>query len=458
MRAHTFAVVLTLAAAAACIARVDAATPASPAQTWLVASDLHLNPFDRRAHPSLVGSDTNVALFRSALAEMKRRVPDPAVVLLPGDFFAHDFAGRARRNGGVAERAAVATMRFVAAAFGRAYPHARFAVALGNNDAPCGDYHSALGTRYASDIARVWAPLIARDGANSDFARSFAASGSYIASLPLPRTRLIVFDDVPLSALYMGNCAGIGDPTSRAIAWLREALATTPSGTNNIVMMHAPPGYDPFSTEKSRGFFPLPFLGSDGNGAVVQALADPASRVTFAVAGHAHRFDFRLAGDVPVIVFGSLSPVYHSNPAFYALDVNADGTARDVRTFAFDEWTQAWQPARSFDDKWRGKAIDASSLRAVHARLERNAEMRRAWDAASSGWPSNWHIAWGVWGARWRIPWCAQVFLDGGFTACAGLDARAAMLRAGLALLAACAGVLIVVVITLSTARKRAQD
>src|SRR5215469_9268384 len=108
------------------------------AQTWLVVSDVHLDPFDRRPRPSLFGSDTNLALFRSALDEMKRRVPNPDLVVMPGDFLAHDFAGRTRGAGGDTASAAIATMRFVAGAFGHAFPHARFAVTLGNNDAPCG--------------------------------------------------------------------------------------------------------------------------------------------------------------------------------------------------------------------------------------------------------------------------------------------------------------------------------
>src|SRR5579863_5329591 len=116
----------------------------SGTQTWLVVSDIHLDPFARAARPSLFGSDTNLALFRSAIGEMKRRVPNPDLVVIPGDFLAHDFAGRVRGGGGTTAGGAVAAMRFVAGALGHVFPRARFAVTLGNNDAPCGDYHSAF--------------------------------------------------------------------------------------------------------------------------------------------------------------------------------------------------------------------------------------------------------------------------------------------------------------------------
>jgi hypothetical protein len=415
---------------------------AAGAQTWLVVSDVHLDLFDRHTHPSLFGSDTNLTLFRSALAEMRRRVPDPAAVLLPGDFFAHDLARRARRGGGYAgDAAGVETMRFIAGEFARAYPHARFAVVLGNNDAPCGDYHVSFGTRFAYAIARIWEPLVNRGGAAPAFAASFAANGSYAADSPLPGTRFVVVDDVPLSTMYRGNCA-IGAQTAleAQLEWLRATLASTPAGTTNVVLMHIPPGYDAFSTERARGFFPWPFLEAGANDALLSVLSNGANRIAFVAAGHEHRFDFRIVGGVPLVVFGSLSPIYHNNPAFYALDVDAGGRPRDVRAFAFDEWTQSWQPSRSFDGKWHTAALDAASLRRLHARLGKDAALRHAWDAATSGWPSNWNLAWGMWGNSWRIPWCAQVYLDGGFTACAGLSARAELFRAALAAIAVCFG------------------
>jgi len=74
--------------------------------------------------------------------------------------------------------------------------------------------------------------------------------------------------------------------------------------------------------------------------------------------------------------------------------------------------------------------IDAPNLRRVHARLESDPAMRRAWDAASSAWPSNPNVMWEMWGAaNWRIPWCAQTELGAGFERCAGIEDRANLLR-----------------------------
>ena len=450
-----FAAWIAAAALGALAAWVCVRGCAAPAtQTWLVLSDVHLDPFDRRAAPSSAGSDTNAALFRSAVAQMRRSVPHPAVVVLPGDFFAHEFAARAARGDRSAEDAGLATMRYVAGALASAFPNARFAVELGNNDAPCGDYRTAFATRYAGATARIWEPLVNRGGAARDFASSFVANGSYAMQLPLRGVRLIAFDDVPLSSAYAGNCTGSGDRSAAQLAWLRRALAATPPGTRNVVLMHVPPGYDAFSTELTRGYLPVPFLDARGDAALRAAIADPRDAVALAIAGHTHRFDFRLAGAVPIVVFGSLSPVYRSNPAFYALDVAAGGTPVDVRTFAFDEATGAWRPARRFDAMWRVPAPTAASLRSLHDRLGNDEGMRRAWDAASAGWPPiRDGGGWRLWGARWRIAWCAQMLDGDRFIACAGLAERAELLRIGLATMALCLGTFIAGVTVLVTRR-----
>ncbi|MGA8533237.1 MAG: hypothetical protein WB615_03925 [Candidatus Tumulicola sp.] len=439
-RASASLVVALLATVIASRAGAHAGS-AGRGQTWLVASDIHLDPLDRRRDPSLFGSDTNLTLFRSALSEMKRAVPNPAVVLLPGDFFAHDFARVVRRHGdgSSADDEGVRTMRSIATAFARAFPHARFALALGNNDTPCGDYRTEFGTPYMAAVARAWAPLVNRNGAAPGFAASFARSGHYTMLLPVRHLQLVVIDDVPLAALYLGNCATFrSNGVENELSWLQTALSGAPPGMRSVVMMHIPPGYDAMATEETRGFVPWPFLETTADVALLSILSAPSNRVAYALAGHAHRFDFRLDGGVPIFVFGSISPIYHNNPTFYALDVGSDGSLRDARIYAFDEWTQAWQPPRSFDAKWRETNLGAAALARIHARLGDDAAMRRAWDAASSGWPSNWHNAWGLWGVSWRTPWCAQTNLATGFAGCAGLTGRVTLLR--IALMLAVAG------------------
>ena len=423
-------------------------------QTWLVASDIHLDPYARGTDPSLVGSDTNRKLLDATIAQMKAAVRNPAVILLPGDFLAHDFAALVRKHGGtVPDDQGLATMRVIASAFGRAFPHAQFVITLGNNDAPCGDYRSAFGTAYLAQVARIWEPLVNRNGAAPDFAQTFARDGSYSATSPLPALRIAVVDDVPLSKIYFGNCGGTDVPDQTQLANLARAFAAAPAGTRTVVMMHLPPGYDPLVTQRSHGFYPFIFLQSGYNDAMLDALTAPQNNVAFAVTGHAHRFDLRLAGGVPVIVFGSISPVERNNPVFYALHLTKNGSIQDIDFYGYDEWSQEWQPRRSFDAKWGVAAVDAASIAHIHARLEVDPEMRKTWGAQSNGYPSNRRIARSAWRSGWRVAWCAQTELAGGFAPCAGIENRARLLPFIIA--APFAAVLVVVTVIVVLVRRR---
>jgi hypothetical protein len=387
----------------------------SPAPQWLVASDIHLDPFDWSPDPADYGSDANLALFASALAAMKRSVPDPAVVLLPGDFLAHAFASLARHNGADPTAAAVTAMRMMAGAFARTFPHARFAIALGNNDAPCGDYRSDAGDPYLRRLARIWR-----------LPPTFAGDGYYALRLPEEHLRLVVLNTVLLSAKYRGSCGGeAAHAAARELAWLRATLRATPPGQRNVVMMHVPPGFDAFSTQAARGLVPWPFLRPRGNRELIDLLESPADRVAYAIAGHTHRFDFRLAGNVPILVFGSISPVYHNNPAFYGLQIAGNGSLLDVDVYAYDDWSQRWLQPRSIGALWHFARVDAASLLRIHRELGAARALRRRWDEQSGAWPSNPGVLWTQWTGAWRVPWCAQTQLGAGFAACARIRRRA---------------------------------
>ncbi|MGA8382825.1 MAG: metallophosphoesterase, partial [Stellaceae bacterium] len=146
--------------------RVVDAAPA--AGRLLVVSDIHFDPMaepglvDRLAaaepaqwpavfdsagsqKPSRYGSDTNWPLLRSALKQMKQTLPRPAMVLLPGDFLAHQFRNKfdaaAHDHSDAAYRGFVRrTMQFLALQFERNFPGTPILPVLGNNDADCGDY------------------------------------------------------------------------------------------------------------------------------------------------------------------------------------------------------------------------------------------------------------------------------------------------------------------------------
>ncbi len=424
-------------------------------QVWLAMSDIHLDPFDRSPFPSRFGEDANPALFYAALAQMKHAVPNPALVLLPGDFFAHHFARRvhAHAGAGTPDAAGIATMRQIASAFARTFPHAQFAIALGNNDAPCGDYRSTNGSAYLAAVTRIWEPLVNRGGAAPGFASSFARGGYYTAKLPLAGMRLIVLNTIPMSTEYAGNCGDDGAHSASAeLTWLQSVLQSPGDGERNVVLMHIPPGFDAFATEYVHGFVAWRFLKTPYDTALVGMLTAPANRVTYAIAGHAHRFDFRLAGNVPIIVLGSISPIYDNNPAFYAMHVDGN-SLRDIDVFTFDNWTQAWAPARSFAATWGVGRMDAAALAKLHVRLAVDPEMRARWDEQANGWPS-YRVLRPTWTRWWRVPWCAQNLLTPDFDGCAGIRRRVEVARIVLAAGGLAAVVLLALCVVLLVRRR----
>ena len=431
---------------------LSASTGGAPAarnggQVWLAVSDIHLDPFDRSDRPSDFGSDSNAALFRSALFQMKRAVPDPSVVLLPGDFLEHHFAQRVRESGAAdtPDKAGLLTMQQISSAFGRAFPSAQFAIALGNNDAPCGDYWSMDGSAYLAHVARIWAPLVDRHNAAPDFAASFARYGHYSASSPVSGLRLIVLNTVLLSEQYRGNCGSSYSDAANELTWLKRILRSSPSGAHNVIIMHIPPGFDAFATQFVKGFFAWPYLKAPYDRALAGILSASSNRIAYAIAGHAHRFDFRLAGNVPIVVLGALSPVLDNNPAFYALHVAGDGSLRDIDVYVFDESLQKWLPKRSFDATWGITQIDAASLARLHARLGADPAMRSAWGAQAIGSAHADVASAGTWGTHWwRVQWCAQTSFGSNYASCANIHGRLQVLRiATIALIAAAVATLV---------------
>lgn len=336
-------------------------------------------------------------------------------------------------------------MSAIAGAFARAFPHAQFALVPGNNDDPCGDYRRSQG-KYAAAVARIWAPLVDRGGAAPRFTRDYAALGAYVTRLPQPGLQLVAVDSVVLAWRFAGDCRGERRAGGhRQLAWLDRTLAATPAGVHNVLLMHVPPGYDAFATELTRGVHAWPLLRRRANRALRAAIALPTDRVAFALAGHTHRFDLRLAGDVPILIAGAISPIYGNNPNFAVVRVDTRGIV-DVTLHAYDEHRRSWFAARSFDRAWNVTRLDAASLRAVHRRLARSAATRRRWDRQSSAWALPLPR---LWGAQWRVAWCAQTHLGRGFARCAGTTAHGLWLIATLLLAA------IAAIVALSLMRRR---
>jgi hypothetical protein len=378
---------------------------AADAAPWLFVTDIHLKSNYLHAAPSRLGDDTDRALFDTALREMQRVDPHPPVVVITGDLLAHL----------IDRRTTLATSELIARQFDRAFPDAQFVLALGNNDGSCGDYGLTPDSPFLRDAAKAWEPLVNRHGAAPDFMRTFVHDGFYVAKLPVPGLRAIVLNDVYWSPRYHSGCGPAGDAAGHMVNELDSALRAT-SG-RAWVLMHIPPGVDPFTTFKiAHRLAIVPFLDPSMRDALTSLLTRTPGQVALAVAGHTHKFGFRIvdaesAHPVPMLMVPALSPIFANAPAFLTAGVANDGVPYDVRVTSY------------IDHKWvqfgglRELGVDAFTgpqLVALQSRLDRDQKLRAAYARlyTTGGYPE-------IDDRDWSVYWCsATAFTTAAFRAC----------------------------------------
>jgi len=373
-------------------------TASASADPWLFVTDIHLEagPAAKRFFPSLFGHDTDAALFESAIREMQRVDPHPPVVIVNGDLLAHN----------ITRRTSMPTAIRIARRLNRAFPQAQFVLALGNEDAPCGDYGLAPDSAFLRDIAAAWEPLVNRHGAAPQFRRTFAHDGFYTARLPVAGLRAVVVDDVFWSPRYHAQCGTAGNVVTNSLTELDSALKQNHGRA--WVLFHIPPGIDAFSSAQlARRLAIVPFLDPVLRDRFVTALEDP--HVVLAVAGHTHKFAFRIlnAGrpkPVPMLLVPSISPIFGNAPSFLTANVDAGGTLHDVAEFSLLDG--AWDERGGM----RSLGVDAFTgpqLMALQDRLTRDPHLRATFGRLYEG-----GAAPEINDRNWPIYWCAATALS----------------------------------------------
>jgi len=428
---------LMLGLALACTGAAHAQAPA----TWLFASDVHFNPLD---DPRLVdrlaaapveqwdaifaesvrplsphGQDTNAALLHLALAQMRAAVPDPAVVVIPGDFLVHAFHGRwttaaSDRSDAAFEAFADKTVAYLAVEFNAAYPRAQFVIALGNNDSTCGDYAAMPRSAFLAHFAQSWAPLVDRDGRAPDFVREFAVDGDYVADVP-GGTRIVAVNSNPWSPVASDACDPGGTAATDGIAWFERAVAASPAGARTWAVMHIPPGFDAYSSLRAN--LPIPFYRPELEARVRAVRAADGKPLGLIVAGHLHNDGFRIVDRTPLMLVPSISPIHANNPAFFAVRIDAKtGAIADYHAFALDENGDTpagappadFAPEYGFDSSYGVHGFTYASLEQLEAAIHDD-QATRALQAAH-------YVAGSTAGAidarTWHAYWCSNIAMD----------------------------------------------
>lgn len=417
------------------------------AEQFLSVSDIHLDPF---ADPSLVpkleaadvsqwgailagtsqksfstyGSDINDALFRSAVAEMKKQIPSPSFVLISGDFLAHKFQETYQQYATDKSQAAYTafvtkTIAYVADAFRKAYPGVPVYPTLGNNDSDCGDYAVAPDSTFLANFRDVWRPMVR----SRSFDRRFPTGGYYHADVPsLRNVRIIALNTNFFSTNYKNPCGKPGpDPALRQLVWFEAELQLARAGGKRVwLLFHIPPGMDVYDTEQYGGACPdvkpQTFWKEEYQQQYLAIVSAYRNTIAGSFAGHTHQDEFRFAGGDFIHINPSVTPVFGNNPAFEIVEVTPRGDITNYTAHHLPNVTLPWQREYSFRDAYAKPRYDAATLTQLESAIAGDTATREKYFTYfSSGAPKSTAGAL----AGWKGYWCGfRVMTGTAFPSC----------------------------------------
>ncbi|WP_421725108.1 metallophosphoesterase [Bauldia sp.] len=363
--------------AAAALALLLAALPATAESTgtFAIVTDIHFDPFDPpdiaktlvdadpsdwAAHFAALddqkaaqwGSDTNYALFASALGAIAKTTADVDFVIMPGDFLSHGFPEDVAKIFGndadtihpiLAEKTAL----FVADALAKAMPDKPILFALGNTDSNCGDYEIEPGGAFLSATRDMVRRFAGADRLAADFDQTYDAGGYYTARHPtVANTVIIVINDILWSPKYANRCGADGDAAGQVqMDWLSKTLAVRKAAGERVwIVHHIPLGMDSYSTEHSKAETcpakVIPHLRASFSAQLLALVAEYADIIDVSFSGHIHTDDFRVVVDADGHeiaadkISPAISPIFGQNPGFQVFTYDpATGVPTDYTTY-----------------------------------------------------------------------------------------------------------------------------
>ncbi len=417
----------------------------------LSVSDLHFNPF---FDPSLVNalvksnytewqrifesssvrqpnnykSDSDYPLLKSALTAMQQECPQPAHIVISGDFLSHNFqdnfSAYAPNYPDSLNSFIAKTVNFIASMIDRYFPRTVVLPVLGNNDSDCGDYMIGPNSPFLSMFARAWVPLQRNGNAakDSSFVQQFSKGGYYTFTFneKIPH-RVILLNTVFYSSSYSNSCGNpADDPAGTEMQWT-DSILKDMNAKNEIAWMvyHIPPGVNVYSSLPDTGScasYVSMMWHTKYNSAFLDLIGNYAPMIRAAFAGHTHMDDFRViyANQKPISfihITPAVSPVFSNNPGFQRITYNADDmTLQNAETFYLNLMRNKskWLPEYNYRKTYGVKGINAAALDTVRQKIAANITYRnqyiKLYDVSNP--PRD-----GVNSGNWRAFWCGTGLL-----------------------------------------------
>ncbi|BAU54248.1 metallophosphoesterase [Mucilaginibacter gotjawali] len=389
---------LVLSATVLSFTRISGTTAKAPlTQKCLIVSDIHFNPFygttvgdsvlkkklenasfaewkqyfegfapQMAINSNLLFKDANYGVLQSALFNMKKRLPDPAFILIAGDFIWHG----ATPADSVLKKKCIL---FIAGLLKEYFPNALIIPAMGNNDTYGQDY-ALQDSKFLNDFASAWEPNL--PGPSAD---SLKARGYYTAETG--NLRLVVINTASL------NLGSNYKPQADAmLKWLDNNLANA-NGKNVWILMHIPPGINAFNKKN--------FWNVASSDAFVHTIVKHAASVKLIIGSHVHLNDFKVVYDnarmpKPVAlmrIVPSICSNHGNNPSFEVAEfntatgniVNETNWYLNLATIPKDKetqqltWTDTLNTAKSLEMKGLS-AVDFSKL-IDHIKADKTGQM-----------------------------------------------------------------------------------
>ncbi|HEY8781274.1 MAG TPA: metallophosphoesterase [Mucilaginibacter sp.] len=255
---------------------------------------------------NLLYQDANYGVLKSALDNMKYRLPHPAFIIIAGDFIWH----RATPADSILKRKCI---RFVAQLFKERFPGVTIIPAMGNNDTYGADY-ALQDPKFLKDFAEAWEPNLPKPSGDE-----LKAQGYY--SSTTGNLKLIVINSALLNA-------GTHYPQAETMLnWLQTNLSG--ADTKNVwIITHIPPGLNVYSNSN--------FWNIDYTRTFINMVVKYSSKIKFSIASHTHFNDFRVfynASNDPVSfmrIVPSICSNHGNNPSFEVAEFN-NGTGRVMK-------------------------------------------------------------------------------------------------------------------------------
>jgi hypothetical protein len=274
-------------------------------------------------------------------------------VIVPGDLLSHRFGDggdlvRGALDGEPAQQSITQqTAAFVIHTLTNALPDKAIFIALGNNDADCGDYAIEPGGTFLAATATA-VKRAAGAQVTEEFETTYRAGGYYEARHPtVQNAKILVLNDVLWSRRYQNRCGSTGfEQARKQLSWLESQLREQQArGGTVLIVHHIPWGIDAYSTLHSTaddcGSGVVAFLREDVSVELLPLLRRYAGTISASFSAHAHYDDFRLLLDdtgKPVVVekvAPAISPIAGQNPGFIVFSYDlATGTPSDYRSYS----------------------------------------------------------------------------------------------------------------------------